>query len=543
MDAMNNPSPKYGGRGFEKGGGADSGKTGAKSHSLMIDGATQAASMDVNGGETSPVKAQDVRQKTQVDYLPAKANVVEVRPRVASKSVVPVETEVACYSPEPSFLKQAVAEVVSVEGIKALAAEGGIGHFTSHCLDILVGQASGPISPSPIIAGETLGLTVADGRVECSPMEGISVSSNPNPSSVRKWKKMARISKKQILGPSSPIQKIIAARRRGRSGSCSPGRKSPFLKLSLSDSPEAGSKRKGSSPLAGLQSGSVFDFLCGLSSSLIRREFELLCVTLWVLWFDRNSFVHNGALKEVQDFLPFSVSLLEEFQNTAGACSVLKEVPSLQPRSAEILSWVPPPSGSLKLNSDASFLKDSACSFVGLGAAIRDSTGRVVAAVSKCFAGSKNLGCAVCWVESDASNVIKAVVVSDLNLGFKCYNVSNVAEAEARAILMGIQLAGNRGLSHLYVESNSLNVVNLCCGDTTRPTSASFEVRWLEVSEIHDWCEGSEEVHVLLDRIQSDKVLDRTALLVDSDSGKEFEWVVGDDVVVAAVKVIDHMNT
>ncbi|KAL5797550.1 hypothetical protein ACOSQ2_002370 [Xanthoceras sorbifolium] len=259
-------------------------------------------------------------------------------------------------------------------------------------------------------------------------MEGISVSSNPNPSSVRKWKKMARISKKQILGPSSPIQKIIAARRRGRSGSCSPGRKSPFLKLSLSDSPEAGSKRKGSSVSLAGKGGKKAKLL---SESIIL----LLCVTLWVLWFDRNSFVHNGALKEVQDFLPFSVSLLEEFQNTAGACSVLKEVPSLQPRSAEILSWVPPPSGSLKLNSDASFLKDSACSFVGLGAAIRDSTGRVVAAVSKCFAGSfsaetgealalreglllaKNLGCAVCWVESDASNVIKAVVVSDLNLG------------------------------------------------------------------------------------------------------------------------------
>ncbi|KAL5765174.1 hypothetical protein ACOSQ2_017768 [Xanthoceras sorbifolium] len=85
------------------------------------------------------------------------------------------------------------------------------------------------------------------GRLECSPMEEISVSSNPNPSLVRKWKKMARISKKQILGPSSPIQKIFAARIKGRSGSCSSGRKSLILKLSLPDSPEDGSKRKGSS--------------------------------------------------------------------------------------------------------------------------------------------------------------------------------------------------------------------------------------------------------------------------------------------------------
>ncbi|KAL5864855.1 hypothetical protein ACOSQ3_002369 [Xanthoceras sorbifolium] len=54
-----------------------------------------------------------------------------------------------------------------------------------------------------------------------------------------------------------------------------------------------------------------------------------------------------------------------------------------------------------------------------------------------------------------------------LAIGFKCYNVSNVTEADARAILMGIQLAGNRGLSPLYVESDSLNEVNLCSGDTT----------------------------------------------------------------------------
>ncbi|KAL5835359.1 hypothetical protein ACOSQ4_014856 [Xanthoceras sorbifolium] len=50
------------------------------------------------------------------------------------------------------------------------------------------------------------------------------------------------------LRKGSPIEnniQILAARRRGRTSSHSPARKSPNIKLSLSSSPEAGNKRKG----------------------------------------------------------------------------------------------------------------------------------------------------------------------------------------------------------------------------------------------------------------------------------------------------------
>ncbi|KAL5864939.1 hypothetical protein ACOSQ3_002453 [Xanthoceras sorbifolium] len=50
-----------------------------------------------------------------------------------------------------------------------------------------------------------------------------------------------------------------------------------------------------------------------------------------------------------------------------------------------------------------------------------------------------------------------------LAVGFKCFNVSMVVEAEARAMLKKIQVAGNRGLSSLLVESDYLSLVNLCC--------------------------------------------------------------------------------
>ncbi|KAL5743820.1 hypothetical protein ACOSQ2_026936 [Xanthoceras sorbifolium] len=149
---------------------------------------------------------------------------------------------------------------------------------------------------------------------------------------------------------------------------------------------------------------SLFDFLCSFSQVLPHRDFELICIILWQLWFERNCSLHNGKLKAVADIL-----------------------------SASILSWIPPPFSNLKLNSDVAIKKNSP--FVGLGATIRDSSGKVVAAVSICFAGAvsvevgealalreglllaQDLGCSVEWVESDASNVINAVLETDLNLG------------------------------------------------------------------------------------------------------------------------------
>ncbi|KAL5849868.1 hypothetical protein ACOSQ4_007881 [Xanthoceras sorbifolium] len=68
----------------------------------------------------------------------------------------------------------------------------------------------------------------------------------------------------KVLEPSNPIQKILAARRRGRFGSHSPARKPPNIKLSLSSSPEADNKRKGDNVL-----------LAGKEDTLIQCPFTL----------------------------------------------------------------------------------------------------------------------------------------------------------------------------------------------------------------------------------------------------------------------------
>ncbi|KAL5784983.1 hypothetical protein ACOSQ2_007375 [Xanthoceras sorbifolium] len=90
--------------------------------------------------------------------------------------------------------------------------------------------------------------------------------------------------------------------------------------------------------------------------------------------------------------------------------------------------WKAPPAAVFKLNVDASCDVLFGCS--GLGVAMRNATGIVVFAAA-------------------------------VPLKF----CTDVEVAEARAILAGIQLAAERGLLPLLVETDSLNISRLCNGD------------------------------------------------------------------------------
>ncbi|KAL5768033.1 hypothetical protein ACOSQ2_014816 [Xanthoceras sorbifolium] len=88
------------------------------------------------------------------------------------------------------------------------------------------------------------------------------------------------------------------------------------------------------------------------------------------------------------------------------------------------MCWKPPDGHCLKLNVDASVNK--AAGKIGIGVVVRDSAGQLVLAA-----------------------------------GLSCSFVVDVAVAEAKAILFGVQLAMSRKLFPLLIESDALNVVNL----------------------------------------------------------------------------------
>ncbi|KAL5739901.1 hypothetical protein ACOSQ2_029081 [Xanthoceras sorbifolium] len=128
--------------------------------------------------------------------------------------------------------------------------------------------------------------------------------------------------------------------------------------------------------LVGFEVLSCFDILCWLSKNISRGDFEFVCVLLWFIWFERNCFFHSGLEKSGEEV--FVASFLAEFHNTVKAVFVVPSVGQQLPSSAEVHSWIPPPAGSFKLNTDAAVWKDSP--FVGVGAAICDGSGAVVAA-------------------------------------------------------------------------------------------------------------------------------------------------------------------
>ncbi|KAL5762184.1 hypothetical protein ACOSP7_018448 [Xanthoceras sorbifolium] len=108
-------------------------------------------------------------------------------------------------------------------------------------------------------------------------------------------------------------------------------------------------------------------------------------------------------------------------------------LPSIsRPPLSITVCWNPPPKGCLKLNVDAAINK--CAGKIGLGVVVRDYTGSLVFA---------------------------AGIVAPLVVDVTC--------AEAKALLAGAQMAVDRDLLPLQIESDALNVVNLCkAGDLIR---------------------------------------------------------------------------
>ncbi|KAL5823720.1 hypothetical protein ACOSQ4_021620 [Xanthoceras sorbifolium] len=149
---------------------------------------------------------------------------------------------------------------------------------------------------------------------------------------------------------------------------------------------------------------------------------EWMCMVLWGIWFNRNAGVHNGVVRSAEVLLSWISGLLVEFKDTQRALGASKGA-----STAAATAWSCPPPGMLKLNTDVAVKSGKNC--VGVRAVIRDSSGLVVATVSKtllgCFSAgemlalreglllAKNLGLSVQLIEVDACNVVSNVLGDD----------------------------------------------------------------------------------------------------------------------------------
>ncbi|KAL9450806.1 hypothetical protein AB3S75_012526 [Citrus x aurantiifolia] len=160
--------------------------------------------------------------------------------------------------------------------------------------------------------------------------------------------------------------------------------------------------------------------LMRLQKKLSRDDMEMLMTILWVIWYDRNKLVFEDLKLDPRLSMAKAEAIIEAFRRTqfpeitnGGKLQKLKQT-----------VWTPPPQGWLKLNVDAA--TDSKKSCAGLGAIIRDSTGNCMAAG------------------------IKAVKFS---------GVLSIVEAEAAE--WGVQIAQQRGMQSIILETDSKEVADL----------------------------------------------------------------------------------
>ncbi|XP_048502189.1 uncharacterized protein LOC125498277 [Beta vulgaris subsp. vulgaris] len=138
---------------------------------------------------------------------------------------------------------------------------------------------------------------------------------------------------------------------------------------------------------------------------------------------------------------------MEDFASAASREQI--SIPSVE---KVVQQWRKPSQGRGKLNSDAA-VKENRC---GVGIIIRDGVGDVLLAA-----------------------------------GVRMMDVSSPEEAEARAILFGLQTAFDAGLRNLEVESDCLNVIKLLNGHKARTLTQVVVNDTLALSNLFSFCSFS----------------------------------------------------
>ncbi|GLU21725.1 hypothetical protein SLE2022_378470 [Rubroshorea leprosula] len=180
------------------------------------------------------------------------------------------------------------------------------------------------------------------------------------------------------------------------------------------------------------------DFFLALSSD----DRELVAVTLWSIWNNRNHCIYkHSCYSPARSIRAIKCYIAEYRAATTQVDDNLQEILP-QPGPTEDV-WTPPPSGVFKINVDASIPPQSGTA--SLGVVLRDSNGGVLGAGKKTisFQGSvdhaealaisfgmqlgKEFGCKNVVVESDSKNAVQAIASSE-----ECFLVYGAVVEEIR---------------------------------------------------------------------------------------------------------------
>uniref|UniRef100_A0A803PK99 RNase H type-1 domain-containing protein n=1 Tax=Cannabis sativa TaxID=3483 RepID=A0A803PK99_CANSA len=212
------------------------------------------------------------------------------------------------------------------------------------------------------------------------------------------------------------------------------------------------------------ESSNFKDLFFKASETWSQHDLEQFACLLWCIWTERNKENHGTKAKPHEVLLFSALTYLGEYQAARKAPpsnlshEVLNNtVPTVTPR------WLNPPSGRLKLNTDAAV--DVVNRISGFGAILRDSNGQVVAAMSRpypsCFKPKvmealalrfslqwlQEMNIPIHYIETDSLLVVKG-------LHSKNFNVSDFQSVLHDISILMSNFPGMQ-ISHVFQSANT----------------------------------------------------------------------------------------
>ncbi|KAM1792323.1 hypothetical protein ACFX12_036188 [Malus domestica] len=205
---------------------------------------------------------------------------------------------------------------------------------------------------------------------------------------------------------------------------------------------------------------------------------------LWRLWKNRNDLVFKGVIHQPLDILGLWMRNLGEFRE-AGSQRTKGAQPTdglLSPSSARRPGqWKKPGFGTIKVNTDAAWRKETLC--VGVGWVARDFAGLLQAA-----GGSRGLLC------------------------------HSAAAAEALAIRAALDFCVRHGFNSIAIESDAKAIIQMIRNETTPDFSLECTL-----GDIETLARGLESVTFDFVSRESNRAAHSVAKYVFQE-GKEFVW-------------------
>ncbi|KAL5548698.1 hypothetical protein UlMin_003929 [Ulmus minor] len=146
---------------------------------------------------------------------------------------------------------------------------------------------------------------------------------------------------------------------------------------------------------------------------------EFLCVLLWKIWYRRNKWVHERVWLDDESCFSWAKQHLADFQDANCHKEVLPKQRANKP-------WQAPPFGWVKVNSDAAWCSKQ--KKFGLGAIIRDFTGKVLGSVATPIPASVSVAVAEAWAIERGAALAKQLGFSAVVLESDCLAVTKALD-------------------------------------------------------------------------------------------------------------------